>query len=199
MARAMVLKWINWIKSQGKPPFEERKIMTKFQRRCPDPPPKAFFYYFLLLLVKRDTDMFENELTLPTSPFVKLVHKKISNEGFPRSRLEICQKIYTTGFRGKKFYTLKVRKLRLFLRKINSVNSLISVILVAILLEFNWLCKILTVSVKIELGLCKSCSFTQILREIALFSSKNYTVCTNFTRPPVVTVATNLNSGAKLS
>ena len=52
--------------------------MTKFQRRCPAPPPKAFFYYFLLLLVKRDRDMYENELTLPTSPFVKLVHKKRS-------------------------------------------------------------------------------------------------------------------------
>ena len=25
-------------------------------------------------------------------------------------RLEICQKIYTTGFSGQKFYTLKVRK-----------------------------------------------------------------------------------------
>ena len=32
-------------------------------------------------------------------------------------RLEICQKIYTTGFSGQKFYTLKVRKLRLFLLK----------------------------------------------------------------------------------
>ena len=64
------------------------------------------------------------------------------------NRLEICQKIYTTRFSGQKFYTLKVRKLRLFLLKINSVNSLISVILVASLLEFNWLCKILTVSVQ---------------------------------------------------
>ena len=52
-------------------------------------------------------------------------------------RLEICQKIYTTRFSGQKFYTLKVRKLRLFLLKINSVNSLISLILVASLLEFN--------------------------------------------------------------
>ena len=32
-------------------------------------------------------------------------------------RLEICQKIYMTGFSGQKFYTLKVRKLRLFLLK----------------------------------------------------------------------------------
>ena len=30
-------------------------------------------------------------------------------------RLEICQKIYTTGFSGQKFYTLKVRKLWPFL------------------------------------------------------------------------------------
>ena len=35
----------------------------------------------------------------------------------------------------------------------------------------------------------------QIMREIALFSGKIYTAETNFTRPPVVTVATNLNSG----
>ena len=32
-------------------------------------------------------------------------------------RLEICQKIYTAEFLGQKFYTLKVRKLRLFLLK----------------------------------------------------------------------------------
>ena len=32
------------------------------------------------------------------------------------------------------------------------------------------------------------------MREIALFSGKIYTASTNFTRPPVVTVATNLNS-----
>ena len=35
----------------------------------------------------------------------------------PVRRLEICQKIYTTGFSGQKFYPLKVRKLRLFLLK----------------------------------------------------------------------------------
>ena len=29
-------------------------------------------------------------------------------------RLEICQKIYTTEILGQKFYTLKLRKLRLF-------------------------------------------------------------------------------------
>ena len=44
------------------------------------------------------------------------------------------------------------------------------------------MCKILTVSV-------------QIMREITLFSEKIYTAGTNFTRPPVMTVATNLNSG----
>ena len=33
------------------------------------------------------------------------------------------------------------------------------------------------------------------MREIALFSGKIYTAGTNFTRSPVVTVATNLNSG----
>ena len=32
-------------------------------------------------------------------------------------RLEICEKIYMTGFFGQKIYTLKVRKLRQFLLK----------------------------------------------------------------------------------
>ena len=35
----------------------------------------------------------------------------------------------------------------------------------------------------------------QIMQEFALFSGKNYTVGTHFTRPLVVMVATNLNSG----
>ena len=35
------------------------------------------------------------------------------------------------------------------------------------------------------------------MREIALFSGKIYTAGTNFTRPPAVTVATNLNSDNK--
>ena len=43
--------------------------------------------------------------------------------------------------------------------------------------------------------MCKSCSSMQIMRDITLISRKIYTVGTNFTRPPVVTVATNLNSG----
>ena len=34
----------------------------------------------------------------------------------------------------------------------------------------------------------------QTMREIALFSGKIYTAGTNFTRPPVMTVATNLDS-----
>ena len=43
-----------------------------------------------------------------------LVGKKLSQW---QDRLEICQKIYTTEFLGQKIYTLKVRKLRLFLLK----------------------------------------------------------------------------------
>ena len=53
-----------------------------------------------------------------------------------------------TRFLGQKFYPLKVRKLRLFLLKKESVNALISVKLVAFLLEYNRVCKILTVSVQ---------------------------------------------------
>ena len=40
----------------------------------------------------------------------------------------------------------------------------------------------------------KSCIPTQIMQDIALFPRKIYTAGTNFTRPPVVTAATNLNS-----
>ena len=54
-----------------------------------------------------------------------------------KCRLDICRKIYTTGFSGKQFYTLKVQKFRLFSLKKNSANALTSVILVAFLLEFN--------------------------------------------------------------
>ena len=42
--------------------------------------------------------------------------------------------------------------------------------------------------------MCKSCSSTQIIGEIALFSGKIYTAGTNFTPLLVATVATNLNS-----
>ena len=54
--------------------------------------------------------------------------------------------------------------------------------------------KFLQFQCKITLGVCKSWSSTQIMREIALFSGKIYTAGTNFTRPQVVTVATNLDS-----
>ena len=40
-----------------------------------------------------------------------------NREGNTVSRLEICQKIYTTGFFGKQIYTLKVHKLRRFVLK----------------------------------------------------------------------------------
>ena len=42
--------------------------------------------------------------------------------------------------------------------------------------------------------MCKCCSSSKIMQEINLFSGKIYTASTNFTRPPVITIATNLNS-----
>ena len=39
---------------------------------------------------------------------------------------------------------------------------------------------------------------TQVLHGNALFSGKLYTAGQNFTRPPVVTVVTNINSGSIL-
>ena len=50
------------------------------------------------------------------------------------ARLEICQKIYMTGFSGQKFYTLKVRNLQLFLLKKKQRKC---INLVAFLLEIN--------------------------------------------------------------
>ena len=38
------------------------------------------------------------------------------------SRLEICQKIYTTGFSGQKFYTLKVPKLQMLKKQRKCIN-----------------------------------------------------------------------------
>ena len=49
-------------------------------------------------------------------------------------RLEICQKIYMTRFSVQKFYTLRVRNLRLFLLKKKQRKC---INLVAFLLEFN--------------------------------------------------------------
>ena len=52
----------------------------------------------------------------PEGPWVDVTN--ISNdESVALIRLEICQKIYMTGFFGQKSYTLKVRKLRRFLLK----------------------------------------------------------------------------------
>ena len=79
---------------------------------------------------------------------------------------EICQKIHTTGFLGPKFYTVKVHKLQLFL-----------------LTKKQRKCNII------------SNFSSHIMQEFVLFSGKNYTVGTHFTRPSVVMVATNLNSG----
>ena len=79
------------------------------------------------------------------------------------SRLEICQKIYTTGFLRQKFYALKVRKLRLFLLKRNSINALISVIWVDFLLKFIFVENFNSFSAKSHLAgvnlvvLCKLC------------------------------------------
>ena len=110
------------------------------------------------------------------------------------TRLEICQKIYMTGFFGQKFYTIKVRKLRRFLLKKKQHECTNISYFSLFLLDFNWVCILFTDQCKITLGVCKSCSFTQIMREIALFSGRIYTPETNFTPPPVVMVASNLNS-----
>ena len=56
-----------------------------------------------------------------------------------------------------------------------------------------------SLSTKSHLVYCISCTSPHVMQEITLFSRKIYTVGKNFTRPPVVTVPTNLNSGLVLS
>ena len=73
----------------------------------------------------------------------KLLHMCSTFWNEPWNKLEICQKIYTTGFSDQKFYTLKVRNLQLFLLKKKQRKC---INLVAFLLEFNRVCKLLTVS-----------------------------------------------------
>ena len=52
------------------------------------------------------------EMKRPVSVLVlEAGNRLFSNSVTSLSRLEICQKIYTTGFLGQKFYTLKVRQL----------------------------------------------------------------------------------------
>ena len=50
-------------------------------------------------------------------------------------RLEICQKIYTTGFSGQKFFTLKVRNATIFTQRETAYMHLYQ-LLVAFLLKF---------------------------------------------------------------
>ena len=92
------------------------------------------------------------------------------------------------GFSGRKFYTLKVHALRLFLVTIKQYKCInLGPFL------FNYTKKLWFKS-KITLGVCKFWTSTQIMQEKNVFSWKNYTAGQNFTRLPVVTVATNLNS-----
>ena len=112
------------------------------------------------------------------------------------SRHEICQTFYTTGFSCRKFYIPKVHALRLFLLTIKQCKC---IYLGPFLFNHTKCVKIKRFKSKITHGVCKFCSSTQIMREIVLFSGKIYTAGTNLTRPPVVTVATNLNSATYIS
>ena len=110
-------------------------------------------------------------------------------------RHEICQKINTTGFFGRKLYTLKVHVLRLFLLTIKHCKCINIRNLGPFLFNYTKCVKIQRFKSKITLGLCKFCSSTQFMQEKMLFSWKIYIAGTNLTRPPVVTVAKNHTSG----
>ena len=87
---------------------------------------------FILCSKTHVSGTFKLTLTLQKTPFMY--------------RLDICQKIYTTRFSGKKFYTLKVHKIWLFLlkkkqRKCINISYFSSFFV-------NLVCTILTVSVQ---------------------------------------------------
>ena len=79
-------------------------------------------------------------------------------------RHEICQTFYTTGFSGRKFYTLKVHALRLFLLTIKQCKCIN-------IRNLGPKCvKIQRFKSKITLGVCKFCLSKQIMQEKMLFS-----------------------------
>ena len=63
--------------------------------------------------------------------------RKMSSNLIVTARHEICQKIYMTGFSGQKFYTLKRRKLRLFLVKKQQRKCINIIHCSSFLLELN--------------------------------------------------------------
>ena len=62
-----------------------------------------------------------------------------------RSRFEICQKFYTTGFLGQEFYTVKTWKLQLFLLVIKQRKFQWKIIWVLFLWKLKWKSKILII------------------------------------------------------
>ena len=72
---------------------------------------------FLNYIVQDNAEKSNIGLSKCTNSWKKRRFWKKRKENEATHRLEICQKIYTTGFSGQNFYTLKVRKLRLFLLK----------------------------------------------------------------------------------
>ena len=84
-----------------------------------------------------------------------------------RTRHEICQTFYTTGFSGRKFYTLKVHALRLFLLTIKQCKC---IDLGPFLFNYTKCVKIKRFKGKISLGVYKFWTSTQIMQEKTLFS-----------------------------
>ena len=109
------------------------------------------------------------------------------------SRHEICQKFYTTRFWGQKFYTLKVRLLHPFLLTMNQPKCIFISSLSISVLELHYVCIFNSSSVKSHLLSVNFVLLNKFCKKM-LFSGKIYTAGTNFKRPPVATVVTNLNS-----
>ena len=84
-------------------------------------------------------------------------------------RHEICQ-IYMTGFSGRKFYTLIVHALRLFLLTIKQCKCINIRNLGPFLFSYTKCVKIQRFKSDSTLMVCKFCSSTQIMQEKMLFS-----------------------------
>ena len=91
--------------------------------------------------------VWENLLKMP---FSKLRFNVSKWQGTRRSwpALSYVKKFTQPNFLAKNLHTKSEKIAMIFTKNWNCVNALISVILVDFLLEFNWMCKMLTVSVQ---------------------------------------------------
>ena len=127
---------------------------------------------------------------------LEFVWSHITSKEEVGGRLEICQKNFTTHFLGIRIlHPENVQIVSIFASKKQSKYIIISN-LVLFWLKLKRICKFISIY---EESLHYVCVNLQNMLATALFSGKIYTANTNFIRPPVMAVATNFNSGWRLS